>query len=112
MTDAELDSIFKEMDEDNSGYIDIDEFLTYIKVADKVKAKDPKSRDAVFNIRKAHLKLNALDLLLMFKRMPATFVPSFSQHEMENRNLRLPVESIQPEFNFATMKYVGLEKTK
>ena len=48
----------------------------------------------------------------MFNRLPPSFVPSFSQHEMENRGTSLPAESVQPEFNFATMKYVGLDRTK
>ena len=54
------------MDENDNGLIDVDEFMTFIQVADKIRTKDPKSKDAVFHIRKARLKLNALDLLEMF----------------------------------------------
>ena len=39
-------------------------------------------------------------------------MPSFSQHEIENRGGNLPAESVQPEFDLHTMKYVGLDKTK
>lgn len=66
------------MDDDKNGTIDIDEFMAFINVADKVKAKNIEARDAVFNIRKARLKLNSLDLLQMFQRMPLSFLPSFS----------------------------------
>ena len=66
------------MDDDKNGTIDIDEFIAFINVADKVKAKNIEARDAVFNIRKARLKLNSLDLLQMFQRMPLSFLPSFS----------------------------------
>ena len=40
-----------------------------MQVGDRVRTKDPRARDAVFNIRKARLKLNSLDLLEMFMRM-------------------------------------------
>ena len=66
VTDQEIDSIFMEMDTDESGTIDIDEFMAFVQVADRVKAKNIEARDAVFNIRKARLKLNSLDLLQMF----------------------------------------------
>lgn len=49
-----------------------------MQVGDRVRTKDPRARDAVFNIRKARLKLNSLDLLEMFMRMPLSFLPSFS----------------------------------
>ncbi len=78
VTDAEIDAIFVEMDSDKNGTIDIDEFIAFIQVADRVKAKNLQARDAVFNIRKARLKLNSLDLLEMFLRMPLSFLPSFS----------------------------------
>ena len=94
VSDQEIDAIFKEMDADSSGLVDIDEFMTFVLVADKLQTKDPKARDAVFNIRKAHLKLNAADLLEMFSELPPSFVPSFSQHQMENRGTGLPAESV------------------
>ena len=79
VTDEEVDSIFKEMDKDMNGFIDVDEFMTFILVADKFKTQEPKAKDAVFNIRKARLKLNAADLLEMVAHMPLSFLPSFSQ---------------------------------
>ena len=111
VTDQEIDSIFTEMDENKNGYIDIDEFMTYIQIADKVKAKDPKSKDAVFNIRKARLKLNALDLFEMFYSLPASFLPSFTQHELEKRRQHLPSEVIEPQFDYKLMKYTDVGKT-
>ena len=37
VTDDEVESIFKEMDKDMNGYVDIDEFMTFIMIADKFK---------------------------------------------------------------------------
>ena len=94
VTKAEIDAIFLEMDADKSGTIDVDEFIAFVQVADKVKAKNLEARDAVFNIRKARLKLNSLDLLEMFMRMPLSFLPSFSMQEIEQRKNHLPIHGI------------------
>ena len=40
VTDAEIDAIFVEMDSDKNGTIDIDEFIAFVQVADRVKAKN------------------------------------------------------------------------
>jgi len=112
VTDAEIDAIFGEMDSDKSGTIDIDEFIAFMQVADRVRTKDPQARDAVFNIRKARLKLNSLDLLEMFMRMPFSFLPSFSMQELEQRRSHLPVHSIQFHFDHQTMAYAGLDKIR
>ena len=73
VTEDEVESIFKEMDRDMNGYVDIDEFMTFIMIADKFNTQEPKAKDAVFNIRKARLKLNETDLLEMFETMPLSF---------------------------------------
>ena len=36
------------MDADKNGTIDIDEFIAFIQVADRVKTKNTQARDAVF----------------------------------------------------------------
>mmetsp|Transcript_24323 Transcript_24323/g.32584 ORF Transcript_24323/g.32584 Transcript_24323/m.32584 type:complete len:115 (+) Transcript_24323:1721-2065(+) len=100
------------MDADKNGTIDVDEFIAFTQVADRVRTKDPRSRDAVFNIRKARLKLNSLDLLDMFMRMPLSFLPSYSMQEIEQRKNHLPIHSIQFHFNHETMAYAGLEKVR
>ena len=112
VTKAEIDAIFLEMDSDKSGTIDVDEFIAFVQVADKVKAKNLEARDAVFNIRKARLKLNSLDLLEMFMRMPLSFLPSFSMQEIEQRKNHLPIHGIQFHFNHQNMRYSGLEKAR
>ena len=99
VTDAEIDAIFIEMDSDKNGTIDIDEFIAFIQVADRIKAKNLQARDAVFNIRKARLKLNSLDLLEMFLAMPLSFLPSFSMQEIEQRKHHLPIHGIQFHFD-------------
>ena len=78
-----MDSIFVEMDSDQNGVLDIDEFMAFVMIADRVKTKNSLARDAVFNIRKSRLKLNSLDLFKMFNKMPPSFLPSFSQKEIE-----------------------------
>lgn len=83
VSDGELDAIFLEMDSDKNGTIDIDEFMAFAHVADRIKTKNTQARDAIFNIRKARLRLNSLDLLQMFQVMPISFLPSFSMGELE-----------------------------
>ena len=99
VTDEEVDAIFTEMDTDKNGTIDIDEFIAFVQVADRVRTKNPLSRDAVFNIRKARLKLNSLDLLEMFVRMPLSFLPAQSMQEIEGRKNNLPIHGIQFHFD-------------
>ena len=112
VTDEEVDAIFVEMDKDKSGTVDIDEFIAFVQVADRVRTKNPLSRDAVFNIRKARLKLNSLDLLEMFIRMPLSFLPSISMQEIESRKNHLPIHGIQFHFDHSKMAYAGLEKIR
>jgi len=94
VTQAEIEAIFAEMDSDKNGTIDIDEFMAFVQVADRVKTKNQLARDSVFNIRKARLKLNSIDLLEMFVRMPLSFLPSFSMQEIEHRKNHLPIHGI------------------
>ena len=99
ISNAEIDSIFIEMDSDKDGTIDIDEFIAFIQVADRVKTKNTQARDAVFNIRKARLKLNSIDLFEMFLKMPLSFLPSYSMREIEHKKRNLPIHGIQFHFN-------------
>ena len=57
--------------------------MAFVLIADRIKTNNPLARDTVFNIRKARLKLNSLDLLDMFLKMPLSFLPSYSQQEIE-----------------------------
>ena len=100
------------MDTDKNGTIDIDEFIAFMQVADRVRTKNLQARDVVFNIRKARLKLNSLDLLDMFMRMPLSFLPSFSMQEIEQRRNHLPIQSVQFHFDHQKMIYSGLDKVR
>jgi Ca2+-binding EF-hand superfamily protein len=40
VTQAEIEAIFAEMDSDKNGTIDIDEFMAFVQVADKIKTKN------------------------------------------------------------------------
>lgn len=55
VTDYEIGNLFKDIDSNQSGTIDIDEFLAYLYVGDKIQLR---SRDTLLQIRKAHLKIN------------------------------------------------------
>lgn len=112
VTQEEIDSIFQEMDSDQNGLLDIDEFMAFVQVADRVKTKNQPARDAVFNIRKARLKLNSLDMLELFMGMPLSFLPSFSMKELENRKSHLPIHGIQFNYDHKTMSYAGLDQIK
>lgn len=78
MTVEEVARLFREMDTNDNGEIDIDEFMAFLYMADKVKTNDPRTKDTVFHIRKASLKLNKTDVMTMFTNMPLSFNPSFS----------------------------------
>lgn len=73
-----VDSLFKEMDTDGSGFIDIDEFMTFIEIADGINPENEKAKESAYRIRKAKLNLNKEELLFIFKRMPSSFMKSVS----------------------------------
>ena len=110
VTVEEVARLFKEMDSNDNGEIDIDEFMAFMYMADKVKTNDARTKDTVFHIRKASLGLNKLDVMKMFSDMPMSFNPSFSQKEMEKRIKHKPSSSLLPEFETNTMQYKDVAK--
>lgn len=77
-----------------------------------MKTKNQAARDAVFNIRKARLKLNSLEMLELFMKMPLSFLPSCSMQELENRKAHMPIHGIQFNFDHKTMSYRGLDQVR
>lgn len=59
MQDYEIDELFRDIDRDRSGFINVDEFMAYMYTGEGIKTG---SRDTLFRIRKAHRKLNAEDV--------------------------------------------------
>jgi hypothetical protein len=98
------------MDTNDNGEIDIDEFMAFIYMADKVKTNDRRTKDTVFHIRKSSLKLNKTDVMTMFSKMPMSMNPSFSHKEMEKRLKHKPSSSLLPEFESNTMQYKDIAK--
>lgn len=98
------------MDTNDNGEIDIDEFMAFIYMADKVKTNDSRTKDTVFHIRKASLKLNKTDVMMMFSKMPMSMNPSFSHKAMEKRLKNKPSSSLLPEFVSNTMQYKDIAK--
>lgn len=81
VADVEIDALFKTIDTNQNKLIDIDEFMAYLQVADKVKVTTEDhltARDVCYSVRKAHAKINALDVFEMFRKLPSSFTPSFS----------------------------------
>jgi hypothetical protein len=50
-----------------SGTVDVDEFMAFIYAGDKLKIQ---SSDTLMHIRKAHAKLNCIDIFDMFRKLP------------------------------------------
>ena len=64
MKDVDVEALFKEIDSNRSGLIDVDEFMAYMYTGDKLSSdpNDPnkdRARDTLLRIRKAHMKLNS-----------------------------------------------------
>lgn len=110
VTVDEVARLFREMDTNDNGEIDIDEFMAFIYMADKVKTNDHRTKDTVFHIRKASLKLNKTDIMKLFSDMPMSMNPSFSQKEVEKRLKHKPSSSLLPEFETNTMQYKDMAK--
>lgn len=71
----EIERIFKQIDINKNNKIEIDEFMNFMYNP----GEDPVVSEAVFKIRKAHKKINAKTLMMMFDAMPTSFKPSFTQ---------------------------------
>lgn len=110
VTDEEIDVFFNEMDENNNGKIDIDEFMAFVQVAHKINPREgSEARDAAFSIRKARLKLNELDLFEMFYKIPASLLPSFSQHQLESNRQNMPSSVLKPQLDQFSYRYKNME---
>lgn len=82
VTDEEVESLFKEIDLDKSGTIDVDEFMAFIYTGDRLNI-NAMSKDTVMKVRKNHAKINSLDVFDMFRRMPNSFHPASTKQLVE-----------------------------
>lgn len=75
IADAEIDALFADIDTNKSGLIDVDEFMAFMYVGDKI---DVKSRSIILEIRKAHMRLNAKSVIDMLRLAPSFTTCSFT----------------------------------
>jgi hypothetical protein len=100
------------MDKDQSGMVDIDEFMTFIEIADDLNPENQKSKETAYRIRKANLKLNKQDLFFIFQKMPTSFISSLSAKYLEKeRSEYLPSAILEPKFDYKQMKFTDVGKT-
>ena len=88
--DADVDALFKEIDRNQSGLLDVDEFMAYMYTGDKLNSdpNDPngakdRARDTLLRIRKAHMKLNSQQVIGTLRLIPKFSVLSFTQKYLE-----------------------------
>lgn len=62
----------KEIDLDNNQVIDIDEFIAFLSIADRLKFKNPFAKATVIKIKHAR-KLQPIDFYNCFKNLPQFF---------------------------------------
>eukprot|EP00351_Strombidinopsis_sp_SopsisLIS2011_P003365 CAMPEP_0116875260 /NCGR_PEP_ID=MMETSP0463-20121206/7122_1 /TAXON_ID=181622 /ORGANISM="Strombidinopsis sp, Strain SopsisLIS2011" /LENGTH=63 /DNA_ID=CAMNT_0004520527 /DNA_START=1119 /DNA_END=1310 /DNA_ORIENTATION=+ len=57
VTDEEVKDLMDEMDQDENGAIDIDEFIGFFNLGDKIKMKHDRSKVTIFKVRKTYQRI-------------------------------------------------------
>ena len=109
LTEVQLDDLLRELDLDGNSYIDIDEFVAFLSIADQVKFRNPQAKTNIVKIRQAR-KLHAMDFFNCFKNLPQSFLPSFTTELFEKKFAFTPSHGISPHFDSKTMTYRDLRK--
>jgi len=108
LDDQQLSDLFYEMDSDPNSGIDIDEFVAYLSIADRLKFRNPKSKTTLINIKRAR-SLNPIEFYQCFKRLPSSFSLSFTQERLCKIGSNTPSYGLYPQFNCRTMTYKDLQ---
>jgi hypothetical protein len=93
-----------EIDMDQTGSLDIDEFINLMSLGDEVSFQNGKNSETYLTLRKSR-KPTARDFFKQFKSMPKSFVPSFITERWEKANKNLPSSVFKPIIDPATMLY-------
>ena len=102
ITDEEIDTLFADIDTNQSGLVDIDEFMAFMYVGDKI---DVRSRTLILEIRKAHMRLNARSVIDMLRLAPRFVTCSITQKSLEKEQTFRPSYGLLPQFDQKTLKY-------
>lgn len=100
----ELRALMAEMDADQNGVLDIDEFINLMSLGDEVQFQNAHNNLTYMNIKKKR-RLNPRDFVKQFKVMPKSFVPSFIQERWTKMKKNLPSSVFKPVIDPTTMLY-------
>ena len=102
----ELNAIFKTIDTDRNGKIDIDEFIDFMSNTGDTEQFDPTTSSAIMNIKK-YKKLSPFDLYNCFKLMPQSFTLSFTR-DLNRVRENLPSSTMKPQLDAGGIFFTDL----
>lgn len=109
VSDEEVSALFADIDTNKSGEIDVDEFMAYMYVGDKI---DVKSRSTILAIRKAHMRLNSKGVIDMLRLAPAFTTCSITQKFLEKEQVSRPSLHLIPQYDQKSLSYKDLGKVR
>lgn len=107
VTDEEVAALFADIDTNQGGEIDVDEFMAYMYAGDKI---DAKSRNTILAIRKAHMRLNTKGVIDMLRLAPAFTTCSITQKFLEKEQVCRPSSNLIPQYCQKSLSYKDLAK--
>jgi calmodulin len=109
LSEVQLNDLIREIDLDNNGIIDIDEFIAFLSLAEQVKFKNPANKAILVKIRHAR-KLQPMDFFNCFKNLPQTFQPAMTSEFLERKDKHTLSWGLYPQYDTKTMTYRELGK--
>ena len=103
--EVELEDIVQlmsELDVDRNGQLDVDEFVSLLRLGDQLQFSNATSKNTYLRIKKAR-RLNPLDFLKSFKNMPTNFAPSFVHERWSTARQNLPSSVFRAQVDPQTM---------
>ena len=102
---VEIEDVVKlmaEIDMDKNAKLDIDEFLSLMRLGDNANFQDKEVQDTYSKIHKAR-RLNPVDFLKCFMGMPTNFVPSLIEERWTKYRKNLPSSVFKAQIDPTTM---------
>ena len=103
--EVDLEDVVKlmsELDIDRTGELDVDEFISLLKLGDQLNFSSSDSKNTYMKIKKAR-RLNPIDFLKSFKDMPTNFAPSFVHERWCSAKQNLPSSVFKAQVDPHTM---------
>lgn len=106
----ELDALFKSIDRNNNGAVDIDEFIGFIMSPADRDSFDADTDAAVYNIRKLN-KVSPLETFKSFMGMPNNYCFSFIREQLKKEKI-LPSATLKPQLDPSGLVFTDLTPTR